>query len=139
MTLLRDVKVLLRPDTGLAAVAVVLLGLGAYLYLERDAARDEVADLESDISVASADVVALREEKVRRLAALALTEQELAQAQEQLSQAQGQSTTVLLPSRQEALDLGSQLTAYAAERQLGLSSFASSQGTVIIGEIRHPR
>ena len=135
----RNVKALVRLETALVVVILAAAAAGAYLYLERADAQDQVADLNRQIDITKADAETFRgqsgttaEELTRKAQELVLKREELAQEEEML-RPQG------LPYRREALDLSARLTSYVAEHGLGLGSFKTDpKASMTIGDTEFP-
>ena len=112
----------------LAAVVIVAAAIGGYLYLEREAARQDVQEIEGRLALAEGDLKALQVEEAKKA-------EELAVAQEAPSRSGG---TQLSVSRADALDLTDNLIAHAAKLGLGLGNFETSQVVFSAGELELP-
>ena len=126
----------------LAAVVIVAAAIGGYLYLEREAARQDVEEIERQLALAEGDLKALQLEKAKKAEELAQRQNELAQRQNELAQeqeAQSRSAgTQLSVSRADALDLTDDLISHAAKFGLGLGNFETSQVVFSAGELELP-
>ena len=111
---------------------------GAYLYVQRNGVQSEVAQLNRQIVLARLDAEALRTEKNIGEAELEGKRGELSRKEAQLKQHGEQYSPGGLPSRQQALDLSSQLVGHATERGLQLQSFQTSQGAIKAGGTEFP-
>lgn len=135
--MLQNARPLLRVDTALVAIVLALVASAGYLYLERDAARDTLFDVEGQILTLEDDVMALNQE-------LVLKELELAQKLTDLEGAQAQRRererleSANFPSRAQAGDLNTQVFSYAADNSLGISYFETSEGVGTFGQAEYP-
>ena len=111
---------------------------GAYLYVQRSGVQSEVAELNRQVVLARLDAEALRTENGTRAAELEEKKGELSRKEAQLKQQGERSMPQGLPSRQQALDLSSQLVGHATERGLQLQSFQTSQGAIKAGGTEFP-
>ena len=116
-------------------MVIVAAAIGGYLYLEREAARQDVAEIERQLALAEGDLKALQLEKAKKAEELAQRQNELAQEQEAQSRSAG---TQLSVSRADALDLTDDLISHAAKFGLGLGNFETSQVVFSAGELELP-
>ena len=111
---------------------------GAYLYVQRSGVQSEAAELNRQVVLARLDAEALRTEKSIGETELEEKKGELSRKEAQLKLQGEQSSPDGLPSRQQALDLSSQLVGHATERGLHLQSFQTSQGAIKAGGTEFP-
>ena len=136
--MLDKVRTLLRLEVALVAAIAVAAAAGGYLYLERSAAQEDVLTLESQHSAARDDLEALKNEQVNKTQELEEKQQELVLKQEESDALEKTLVLQTLSSSQEALELSAKLINYAAERDLDIDNFATTQGVTSIGEVDFP-
>ena len=132
------IKALIRLETVLVAVVLAAVAAAAFLYLQREDARDELLSLQERIAKAEGDINALRGEKVGRSEELAKKQGELARKREEADALEITEESEALPSRQEAIDLSAQLVNFAAGRKVSIQNLVTGQRTVSVAGVEFP-
>jgi hypothetical protein len=136
--LLGRVRTLLRLETVLVAFILAAVAAAAFLYQQREDARDELKSLQTDQTIAQEDVNALRAEKASKSEELARKQEELAAKQEESDALEMTPGSVVLTSRQEAIDLSAQLVNFATAGSVSLRNLVSGQQNVSIAGVDFP-
>lgn len=126
-----------RPETALAAIVLMGVAVGAYLYRGLDGARIELLALGDKVGVAQDDIRAMQDVGAARSEEVGKRREELSLLEARQAEQEGRSGSGL-PTRPEALGLSVQLTAYATEHSLLIGSFETTDGSVTVGDAESP-
>jgi hypothetical protein len=124
----------LNLQSAMLVVVLVLAAVGAYTFQERHKVDEQAMSLDDDRRMVREDLEASRAERTRMADALAQKNQELERTMEDIKSADvGAVEPPKLSSRRQAIDLSSELIAFAAGANLALTGFDSIKTTVEMG------
>lgn len=137
--MLDQLKDKLNIETGVLLAAIIIAVGGAYLYQLNTGVQNDVQLLQDDQTIAIDDLAAMSFEATSMGQQLAEREAELEQVRAD-AEIQGDAVQELplLSPRDSAWGLSSTLIAFAAERELDLTNFDTSETTVLVGSLELP-
>ena len=121
----------------LGVVMVAAAVAGAYFYQQRTGSVDELNDLVFRSIISEEDAVSMREESEARQQLLAEREAHLATTTKQVELQESESVSQNFPSPELARELGVRMFAFAAERDLGIGQFVTTQATSTLSAIEY--
>lgn len=137
--MLDQLKDRLSIETGVLVAAIIIAAGAAYLYQLNTSVQDDIQALQDAQTIVFDDLGAMSAEATSMGEKLAEREAELVKARAD-TQIQGEPVRELPPlsSRGAAWGLSSTLIAFAAERELDLTNFDTSETTVLVGSLELP-
>ena len=137
--MLDQLKDRLNIETGVLLAAIIIAVGGAYLYQLNTGVQNDVQLLQDDQTIVIDDLAAMSFEATSMGQQLAEREAELEQVRAD-AEVQGDAVQELplLSPRDSAWGLSSTLIAFAAERELDLTNFDTSETTVLVGSLELP-
>lgn len=137
--MLDQLKDRLNIETGVLLAAIIIAVGGAYLYQLNTGVQNDVQLLQDDQTIVIDDLAAMSFEATSMGQQLAEREAELEQVRAD-AEVQGDAVRELplLSPRDSAWGLSSTLIAFAAERELDLTNFDTSETTVLVGSLELP-